>query len=387
MPGPLIRGRTKTHHGLAVADTQVVVKSAGYREDDPDVTKFFMVVTDGEQTIHSRRSGYKYVREAMQPFFKRRNLNIFAVGIGLEENSRGYRQVKDMVKDEENAFFPKNFKDLNKITMELINKLFNVSFICASQKDDCHPSFAKCTDTSPGKYTCKCIVGYTGDGKQCIRKNLQPMGDGKFYEEFMQIPSKEASANHLLTNFLHVKNGVRNKTRKFFEDIVILLDSSGSIRSREFKKGKCALKYLINAELPDSYNIYWAGVQYSYDATIIFDFVPTSQAANKSHSFTYEGRATNTAEGLKGAKQLFDRPRRGSRPGSWKKVLLVTDGQYNVNKMLSMHNAYELKHARVEIFVIVIGKFPRDIEEIYNIASPHHKIMFLALEAIVISSM
>ena len=125
MPGPRRGGRTKTHRGLAVADTQVAVKSAGYREDDPDVTKFFMVVTDGKQTVESRRRGYKYVREAMQPFFKRRNLTIFAVGIGLEGNSRAYRQVKDMVKDEENAFFPKNFKDLNKITMELINKLFN----------------------------------------------------------------------------------------------------------------------------------------------------------------------------------------------------------------------------------------------------------------------
>ena len=51
-------------------------------------------------------------------------------------------------------------------------------------------------------------------------------------------------------------------------------------------------------------------------------------------------------------------------------MLLVTDGQFNVNKMLSLHNAYELKHARVEIFVIVIGNFPRDIEEISNIASP-----------------
>ena len=51
-------------------------------------------------------------------------------------------------------------------------------------------------------------------------------------------------------------------------------------------------------------------------------------------------------------------------------MLLVTDGQFNVNKMLSLHNAYEVKHARVEIFVIVIGNFPRDIEEILNIASP-----------------
>ena len=39
--------------------------------------------------------------------------------------------------------------------------------VCGTDKDDCHPTFSKCTDTSPGLYTCVCIDGYEGDGKEC----------------------------------------------------------------------------------------------------------------------------------------------------------------------------------------------------------------------------
>ena len=38
--------------------------------------------------------------------------------------------------------------------------------ICGTSKDDCH-QHATCTDTSPGKYSCVCNDGYTGDGKTC----------------------------------------------------------------------------------------------------------------------------------------------------------------------------------------------------------------------------
>jgi hypothetical protein len=58
MPGPLRGGRTKTHKGLDVADKQVASKAGGLRLDDPDVKKILMVITDGEQTVESRRRGW-----------------------------------------------------------------------------------------------------------------------------------------------------------------------------------------------------------------------------------------------------------------------------------------------------------------------------------------
>ena len=110
MPGPLLGGRTKTHRGLAVADKEVVIKEAGYREDDPDVKKIMMVITDGEQTKESVRRGYVYVGEAMKPFFNR-NMDVFAIGVGLE-NEDAKNQVRDMVEYPENAILAANFSDL-----------------------------------------------------------------------------------------------------------------------------------------------------------------------------------------------------------------------------------------------------------------------------------
>lgn len=58
MPGPLPGGRTKTHRGLAVADKDALTVEAGLRMNDPDVQKIFMVITDGKQTVESRRRGW-----------------------------------------------------------------------------------------------------------------------------------------------------------------------------------------------------------------------------------------------------------------------------------------------------------------------------------------
>lgn len=120
MPGPRPGGRTKTHRGLAVADTRVVTKSAGYRQDNPDVIKIFMVITDGKQTRESRRRGYKYVREAMQPFFNR-DMNVFAVGVGLSDES-AKQQVRDMVQVPSNAILAKDFKELTQTVNNFIQR-------------------------------------------------------------------------------------------------------------------------------------------------------------------------------------------------------------------------------------------------------------------------
>ena len=120
MPGPLSGGRTKTHQGLKEADQSVAKKSAGYREDDPDVAKIFMVITDGKQTRESRRKGYKYVREAMQPFFQR-DMNVFAVGVGLRQEA-ARKQVRDMVENPQNAILAKNFKELTDTVNNFIAK-------------------------------------------------------------------------------------------------------------------------------------------------------------------------------------------------------------------------------------------------------------------------
>ena len=110
MPGPLLQGRTKTHRGLVIADKELAIKSAGYREDDSDVKKMIMVITDGEQTKESVRKGFVYVGDAMKPFFQR-NMDVFAIGVGLD-NEDAINEVKDMVQVPENAILAGNYTDL-----------------------------------------------------------------------------------------------------------------------------------------------------------------------------------------------------------------------------------------------------------------------------------
>ena len=119
MPGPLPGGRTKTHLGLDVADKEVAIPEAGLRVNDPKVVKIFMIITDGEQTRGGR--GFKYVGDAMKPFFARDMFNVFAIGVGLKKQ-KAIDEVKDMVQIVENAILPKNYKVLSATVEEYIKR-------------------------------------------------------------------------------------------------------------------------------------------------------------------------------------------------------------------------------------------------------------------------
>jgi hypothetical protein len=108
MPGPLSGGRTKTHLALDLADKEVAIESAGYRESESDVAKIFVVITDGEQTQDSRST---YVGDAIKPFFARDMMQVFAIGVGLQKDS-AKQEIRDMVEEPDNAMFPESYSDL-----------------------------------------------------------------------------------------------------------------------------------------------------------------------------------------------------------------------------------------------------------------------------------
>lgn len=66
--------------------------------------------------------GYKYVGEAMKPFHDRGYLDVFAVGVGLK-NDKAIKEVKDMVKSQEKAILPNNYKELTE-TVESFIRMF-----------------------------------------------------------------------------------------------------------------------------------------------------------------------------------------------------------------------------------------------------------------------
>ena len=87
------------------------------------------------------------------------------------------------------------------------------------------------------------------------------------------------------------------------EDVVIVMDASGSIGSCEFEKGKKALKYmlkLINSKYLE--NGKYAAVTFSSSTTV--NFHPS--ASEKITQFSYPGGGNNTQAALDTAKRLFD---------------------------------------------------------------------------------
>ena len=104
---PVTGGRTKTALGLALADKEVANRSAGFRDDDPDVKRMLMVITDGEQTPGKDNVP---LDQAMQPFFAR-DMEVFAVGVGLDE-PKAIGEINDMVEVPENAIFPASYTQL-----------------------------------------------------------------------------------------------------------------------------------------------------------------------------------------------------------------------------------------------------------------------------------
>ena len=62
---------------------------------------------------------------------------------------------------------------------------------------------------------------------------------------------------------------------------------------------------------------------------------------------------------------------------NFRKVLLVTDGQSNVYKKLTIPNAKALKDDGVEVYVVPVGTFYYGIDEIVKVASyPPDKYLF-----------
>ena len=115
-----------------------------------------------------------------------------------------------------------------------------------------------------------------------------------------------------MTSFLytHIHPGVRQFPSNI-EDIVIVMDGSGSVQRCEFNKGKKALQHMIGLVNITENDVKYAAVTFASSATINFKFLPYSSAANEITQLPYPGGMTNTQAGLTEAKTLFDDPSSG----------------------------------------------------------------------------
>ena len=115
MPGPLVGGRTRTDIALKQANDEVVVASAGFRENDEDVAKILVVITDGKQT---RGRGSIPASQAIQPFHDS-GLDVFAIGVGPGVDTE---EIRGLVRDPQNALFPESYTALNSSVADFVRR-------------------------------------------------------------------------------------------------------------------------------------------------------------------------------------------------------------------------------------------------------------------------
>jgi len=105
-----------------------------------------------------------------------------------------------------------------------------------------------------------------------------------FFAAFQNVPSASATAAKLMTNFLGIYPGisVRRKRQSTEEDIVVVMDGSGSVGSCEFGKGQKALKHMMKLAIENPYvDTKYAAVTFASSATVNFKFLPYATAANE----------------------------------------------------------------------------------------------------------
>ena len=132
------------------------------------------------------------------------------------------------------------------------------------------------------------------------------------FAAFQNVPPGSVTADKLMTNFLHLDQlytYARLRRQLRIEDIVIVMNGSGSIGSCNFDIAKEALKNMMGLATGSQK---YAAVTFSDSARVNFKFLPYSTAAKEVMKIPYPNGWTNTQAGLEEAKKLFDDPLSGN---------------------------------------------------------------------------
>ncbi|CAG2223327.1 unnamed protein product [Mytilus edulis] len=169
---------------------------------------------------------------------------------------------------------------------------------------------------------------------------------------------------NLKTNPTSSRETVNAKVPGLFRDLLIILDSSGSIGSGNFEIVKEQLGELLGLLCPSTdpfisnkrtvYNRA-ALIQYSNNVVEEFDFNDNhnlSELKAAIQSVPYQGRTTCTGDAFYKAIRMFTSSK-GMRQGTKHEVLILTDGQSNCGRNLS--TVLPMLHAKATVFGLMIG--------------------------------
>ena len=137
-----------------------------------------------------------------------------------------------------------------------------------------------------------------------------------FFKAFQHVPTENETATKLVTNFFRIPLSYlsqigRSKRQVTQEDIVVILDRSGSIGDCNYEKAKQALKTMLDIASEIGYDNRYAAVTFASHATTDFTFVANPDAGIKIKNLPYIRGATNTQAALQEAKRVFEDPSSG----------------------------------------------------------------------------
>lgn len=201
-----------------------------------------------------------------------------------------------------------------------------------------------------------------------------------FYKKFQKVPPVSVTANKFLTNFLFTnptnKRGKRQASTLLIDNVIVM-DGSGSVGNCEFQRGKAAIKNMMKSAnavaVKDKFDEKYAAVTFASSAKVNFKFLPYSTADQRLTIVRFPSGSTNTQAGLAEARKLFVESLTGGRFADRKNVLLITDGQSNVEKHLTIPNADKLKKLGVHIYVFAVGSYISGIGEMVQVAGTTKK--------------
>lgn len=196
--------------------------------------------------------------------------------------------------------------------------------------------------------------------------------------DLQTIPSLEETAKKLGRHFLGHNEEIplkRSKRQLFnYFDVAYIIDSSSSISELEFKRGILAIQQMISKSKASSKH---ALITIATQARLVLNFASQGIAVDKLRMLKRSGGKTNTQEALQVCHDIFDKPaRHGGREQSFKRVLIITDGQSNIKRNMTIPIARSLKTRGIEVFVIAVGEYLDGIDELSKMASSPNAHMY-----------
>lgn len=149
--------------------------------------------------------------------------------------------------------------------------------------------------------------------RRCADSAVTPMqlSFNVLYIELRQnIPSPQKTAQSILDNFIRYQPGVGKRQIKM-EDVVLIMDGSGSVSSCQFDYGRdgliASMKVCEEEEKKGISSCRSAAITFGSSANVKFNFLSSAQAIEKMKSIPYPGGSTNTQAALAEAEQLLRR--------------------------------------------------------------------------------